>query len=193
MALFKIVLIQHIYRISSLRLTPEEMSMNLAYRWFIGYPPNESVPHFSTVSYNFKHRLNHATVVCIPLGAESSCGGRLSGHRGIPSGRMFTMTISRNTARCIIPPQTVDGYREYKSRAYFCKNCHARVQRTENAKCEKQFCVMSGRTMWRWRIISGTWGCTRNCIGYEKRKSNLCLPTQKNHGMHYTTYRGSLR
>ena len=60
--LFKIVLIQHIYGISSLRRTLEEVSMNLAYRWFIGYPLNEAVPHFSTVSYNFKHRFNHATV-----------------------------------------------------------------------------------------------------------------------------------
>ena len=62
MVLFKIVLIQHIYGISSLRRTLEEVSMNLAYRWFIGYPLNEAVPHFSTVSYNFKHRFNHATV-----------------------------------------------------------------------------------------------------------------------------------
>ena len=60
--LFKIVLIQHIYGIPSLRRTMEEVSMNLAYRWFIGYPLNEAVPHFSTVSYNFKHRFNHATV-----------------------------------------------------------------------------------------------------------------------------------
>ena len=29
---------------------------------FSGYPLNEAVPHFSTVSYNFKHRFNHATV-----------------------------------------------------------------------------------------------------------------------------------
>lgn len=60
--LFKIVLIQHIYRIPSLRRALEEVNMNLAYRWFIGYPLNEAVPHFSTVSYNFKHRFNHATV-----------------------------------------------------------------------------------------------------------------------------------
>ena len=60
--LFKIVLIQHIYGIPSLRRTLEEVSMNLAYRWFIGYPLNEAVPHFSTVSYNFKHRFNHSTV-----------------------------------------------------------------------------------------------------------------------------------
>ena len=60
--LFKIVLIQHIYAIPSLRRTLEEVSMNLAYRWFIRYPLNEAVPHFSTVSYNFKHRFNHAMV-----------------------------------------------------------------------------------------------------------------------------------
>ena len=36
--------------------------MNLAYRWFIGYPLNEAVPHFATVSYNFNHRFNTASV-----------------------------------------------------------------------------------------------------------------------------------
>lgn len=60
--LFKIVLIQHIYGIPSLRRTLEEVEMNMAYRWFIGYPINEPVPHFSTVSYNFKHRFNTASV-----------------------------------------------------------------------------------------------------------------------------------
>ena len=60
--LFKIVLIQHIYGIPSLRRTLEEVSVNLAYRWFIGYPLHEAVPHFSTVSYNFKHRFNSSTV-----------------------------------------------------------------------------------------------------------------------------------
>ena len=50
--LFKIVLIQHIYGIRSLRRTLEEVGMNMAYRWFISYPLNEQVPHFSTVSYN---------------------------------------------------------------------------------------------------------------------------------------------
>ena len=60
--LLKIVLIQHIHGISSLRRTLEEVEMNMAYRWFIGYPINETVPHFSTVSYNFKHRFNAASV-----------------------------------------------------------------------------------------------------------------------------------
>ena len=60
--LFKIVLMQHIYGIVSLCRTLEEVRMNLAYRRFIGHPLNETVPHFSTVSYNFKHRFNHPAV-----------------------------------------------------------------------------------------------------------------------------------
>ena len=60
--LFKIVLIQHIYGIRSLRRTLEELGINMAYRWFIGYPLNEPVPHLSIVSYNFKHRFNTASV-----------------------------------------------------------------------------------------------------------------------------------
>lgn len=60
--LFKIVLIQHIYGISSLLRALEEVNMNLAYRWFIGYPLNKPVPHFSTVSHNFNHRFNAASV-----------------------------------------------------------------------------------------------------------------------------------
>lgn len=44
--LFKIVLIQHIYGIPSLRRTLEEVNLNLAYRWFIGYSLNQEVPIF---------------------------------------------------------------------------------------------------------------------------------------------------
>ena len=54
--LFKIVLIQHLYGIPSLRRTLAEIDMNMAYRWFLGYSINEEIPHFSTVSYNFRHR-----------------------------------------------------------------------------------------------------------------------------------------
>lgn len=60
--LFKMVLIQHLYALPSLRRTAEEVEMNIAYRWFLGYPLNEKTPHFSTISYNFKHRFNEETV-----------------------------------------------------------------------------------------------------------------------------------
>ena len=63
--LFKIVLIQHIYGIPSLRRTLEEINMNMAYRWFLGYSLTEAVPHFTTVSYNFCHRFDDSVVETI--------------------------------------------------------------------------------------------------------------------------------
>lgn len=54
--LFKMTLIQHIFGIPSLRKTAEEVRANMYYRWFLGYLINEETPHFSTLSYNFKHR-----------------------------------------------------------------------------------------------------------------------------------------
>lgn len=60
--LFKMVLIQHIYGIPSLRKTAEEVKMNVAYRWFLGYMMNEQTPHFATVSYNFKNRFTEETI-----------------------------------------------------------------------------------------------------------------------------------
>ncbi|MDE7093546.1 MAG: transposase [Oscillospiraceae bacterium] len=54
--LFKMVLIHHLYGITSLRRTVEEISMNVAYQWFLGYSMGEKIPHFATISYNFRHR-----------------------------------------------------------------------------------------------------------------------------------------
>ena len=54
--LFKMVLIQHLYGLPSLRRTADEISANICYRWFLGYTLQEETPHFSTVSYNFRHR-----------------------------------------------------------------------------------------------------------------------------------------
>ncbi len=47
--LFKMVLIQHLYGLTSLRRTAEEVSLNVAYRWFLGYRLQEETPHFSTI------------------------------------------------------------------------------------------------------------------------------------------------
>ena len=55
--LFKMVLIQHLYGLPSLRRTADEISANICYRWFLGYTLQEETPHFSTVSYNFRHRI----------------------------------------------------------------------------------------------------------------------------------------
>lgn len=60
--LFKMVLIQHLYGLPSLRKTADEVSLNVAYRWFLGYSLTEETPHFSTISYNFRHRFTAETV-----------------------------------------------------------------------------------------------------------------------------------
>ena len=51
--LFKMVLIQHLYGIPTLRRRADEASANICYRWFLGYTLQEETPYFSTVSYNF--------------------------------------------------------------------------------------------------------------------------------------------
>lgn len=60
--LFKIVLIQHLYGIPSLRQTVREIDMNMAYRWFLGYNFSEAIPHFATVSYAFAQRYDSKIV-----------------------------------------------------------------------------------------------------------------------------------
>ena len=56
------VIIQHLYGIPSLRRTVEEINMNAAYRWFLGYTMSDKIPHFATISYNFKHRFTEQTI-----------------------------------------------------------------------------------------------------------------------------------
>ena len=60
--LIKMVLIQHLYGLPSLRRTAAEVEVNMAYRWFLGYSLQDETPHFSTLSYNFKHRFTTETV-----------------------------------------------------------------------------------------------------------------------------------
>jgi transposase len=54
--LVKMVLIQHLFGIKSLRQTVKEIDMNIAYRWFLGFDLTTKIPHFSTVSYAFVQR-----------------------------------------------------------------------------------------------------------------------------------------
>ena len=60
--LFKMVLIQYLYGLSSLRWTAEEVSGSISYRWFLGYTLQEQTPHFSAVSYNFRHRFTEEAI-----------------------------------------------------------------------------------------------------------------------------------
>lgn len=54
--LIKMVLIQHLYGIASLRQTYQRIQDTLSYRWFLGYGLLEEIPHFATVSCAFCKR-----------------------------------------------------------------------------------------------------------------------------------------
>ncbi|MDD3107344.1 MAG: IS1182 family transposase [Bacilli bacterium] len=54
--LFKIVFIQFLFGIKSMRQTIKEIEVNNAYRWFIGYGLLEPIPHFSTFGKNYVRR-----------------------------------------------------------------------------------------------------------------------------------------
>lgn len=49
----KIAIIKKMFGISSLRKTVEEISVNNAYRWYIGYGLDEQIPHFTTYIKNY--------------------------------------------------------------------------------------------------------------------------------------------
>lgn len=61
-SLFKIVFIQHLFGIKSMRQTIREIEVNMAYRWFIGYDIGETIPHFSTFSKNYSRRFKDTDV-----------------------------------------------------------------------------------------------------------------------------------
>lgn len=61
-SLFKIVFIQSLFGIRSMRQTIKEIEVNMAYRWFIGYDIGEPIPHFSTFGKNYSRRFKDSDV-----------------------------------------------------------------------------------------------------------------------------------
>ena len=60
--LFKIVFIQYIFGIRSMRQTIKEIEMNLAYRWFLHFGLTTKVPHFSTFGKNYVRRFKDTNI-----------------------------------------------------------------------------------------------------------------------------------
>ena len=104
--LIKMVLIQHLFGIPSLRQTHREIQVNLAYRWFLGYGLLEDIPHFATVSYAFckrfpdeltgeifEHILNKALNHRMSTRAQFSLTAPMS--RPVPTRKSFRRNRSR--------------------------------------------------------------------------------------------------
>ncbi|MGL4646449.1 MAG: transposase, partial [Cetobacterium sp.] len=60
--LIKIVVIQYLFGIPSMRQTIKEIQVNVAYRWFLGYSISEAIPHFSTFSKNYSRRFKNTEI-----------------------------------------------------------------------------------------------------------------------------------
>jgi transposase len=60
--LFKIVFIQFMFGIRSMRKTISEIEVNAAYRWFLGFTLTDEVPHYSTFSQNYRRRFADSNI-----------------------------------------------------------------------------------------------------------------------------------
>lgn len=60
--LSKMVFIQYLFGIRSMRQTIKEIETNMAYRWFLGLEISEKVPHFSTFGKNYVRRFKDTNV-----------------------------------------------------------------------------------------------------------------------------------
>ena len=95
--LIKMLLIGYLYGIKSERRLEEEVSLNLAYRWFCGIDLMQRVPDHSTFSQNRKRRFKDAGIFreifngivlqCIQLGI-------VSGETGVADGSFLPSNVS---------------------------------------------------------------------------------------------------
>ena len=60
--LFKMLFINIIFGINSMRKTCEEIKVNIAYRWFLGLNISETIPNYSTWSQNYIRRYKDSEV-----------------------------------------------------------------------------------------------------------------------------------
>ena len=60
--LIKLVFIQYLFGIRSMRQTIKDVETNVAYRWFLGYSFEDPIPHFSTFGKNYVRRFRETTL-----------------------------------------------------------------------------------------------------------------------------------
>ena len=60
--LFKLVFIQTLDGLKSMRKTCEKIKVDAEYRWFLGIPFGKNTPHFSTFSKNYERRFKDTDI-----------------------------------------------------------------------------------------------------------------------------------
>lgn len=58
--LIKLLMLQALFGIRSMRQIIQEVEVNIAYRWFLGYGLQEQIPHFSTFGKNYERRFKES-------------------------------------------------------------------------------------------------------------------------------------
>lgn len=61
--LIKLLILQALFGIRSMRQTIEEVKVKVAYRWFLGYGLQEQIPHFSTFGKNYVRRFQESDLL----------------------------------------------------------------------------------------------------------------------------------
>ena len=219
--LIKLVFIQYLYGIKSMRQTIEEIEVNVAYRWFLGL-----AIRIYRASW---HQHDSRTFIDIynkilkfhpkKLGVDSGYRTPAIARRTIEDGIEPIMPYKRPQTKegffkkyeyvydeyydCYICPENKilsysttnrEGYREYKSNCNDCKNCPSRYQCTES----KEFVKVVTRHVWEHYIEM----CEdiRYTIGnkeiYDLRKETIeriFESAKEYHGFRYTQYIGKAR
>lgn len=60
--LFKFIFIGYLFGVHSERRIFEEVEVNIAYRWFLGYELTDKIPHFSVISKNRQRRFKDSKI-----------------------------------------------------------------------------------------------------------------------------------
>ena len=60
--LFKLIFINIVFGINSMRRTCEECNVNVAYRWFLGLSMYDKIPNYSTWSQNYIRRFKDSDI-----------------------------------------------------------------------------------------------------------------------------------
>lgn len=60
--LFKLLMINKLFGINSMRRTCEECKVNIAYRWFLGLSIEDDIPNYSTWSKNYERRYKDSDI-----------------------------------------------------------------------------------------------------------------------------------
>lgn len=111
--LFKMLVVGYLYGIPSERRLEEEITLNIAYRWFLGLELDQRVPDHSTLSQNRRRRFAGTTVFSdIFDGIVEQCikAGLVTGETVVTDSTHIKANASRERAQTVVVSKTPTEY-----------------------------------------------------------------------------------